>query len=220
VTTTIDARSERSAATRDLLVVTAERLFAERGTMAVSNRMVGEAAGQANNTAVAYHFGTKRGLIAEILRRHQTDIETRRRAMIARQSEDASLRDWIECLIRPMNQHLASLPQPSTFARFSAQVDAEPDLRVMMEQDAPDNPSAAVALHKIEGCTPSMPRRVREARSRMVKQMLIHVHADCERDGVESGEPIAWEDNGVELIDAVTGLWLAPWSTPQRRNRL
>ncbi|MEV0038015.1 TetR family transcriptional regulator, partial [Streptomyces sp. NPDC050804] len=50
-------RAERGDATRELILVTAERLFAEHGVFAVSNRQVSEAAGQGNNAAVGYHFG-------------------------------------------------------------------------------------------------------------------------------------------------------------------
>ena len=52
--------------TRDLLLDTAERLYAERGLAQVSNRQIAEAAGQANNSVVAYHVGTKADLVAAL----------------------------------------------------------------------------------------------------------------------------------------------------------
>ena len=52
-----------SSATRELLVVTAIRLFAERGLHGVSLRAVGEAAGQRNTAAVHYHFGDRESLL-------------------------------------------------------------------------------------------------------------------------------------------------------------
>ena len=54
--------------TRERLITTAERLFAEQG-VTVSNRQVGEAARQANTAVVAYHFGTKADLVRAIVRR-------------------------------------------------------------------------------------------------------------------------------------------------------
>ena len=51
-------RSDRASSTQEAILVAAERLFAEHGVFAVSNRQVSEAAGQGNNAAVGYHFGT------------------------------------------------------------------------------------------------------------------------------------------------------------------
>ncbi|HEX5746632.1 MAG TPA: helix-turn-helix domain-containing protein [Archangium sp.] len=76
-------KSDRSSETRELLLVTAERLFAEHGVEAVSNRQVSEAAGQSNNFAVGYHFGTKEELVVAIVRRHYEPIERRRSEMLA-----------------------------------------------------------------------------------------------------------------------------------------
>ena len=50
-------RADRAGVSRELILTAAERLFAEYGVLAVSNRQVGEAAGQGNNAAVGYHFG-------------------------------------------------------------------------------------------------------------------------------------------------------------------
>ena len=44
---------------RQVIIETAERLFAEHGVFAVSNRQIAEAAGQGNTAVVGYHFGTK-----------------------------------------------------------------------------------------------------------------------------------------------------------------
>ena len=60
-------RQAHATDTRELILTTAERLFAEHG-VAVSNRQISEAAGQANNFAVGYHFGTKTDLVLAIVR--------------------------------------------------------------------------------------------------------------------------------------------------------
>ncbi|MDU0294099.1 TetR family transcriptional regulator, partial [Saccharothrix longispora] len=56
-------RADRVGATRLRLLAAAERLFAERGLYAVSNRQISAEAGQGNNAAVGYHFGTKADLV-------------------------------------------------------------------------------------------------------------------------------------------------------------
>src|SRR5919205_204318 len=56
-------RTERATSTQEAILKAAERLYAEHGVFAVSNRQVSEAAGQGNNAAVGYHFGTKTDLV-------------------------------------------------------------------------------------------------------------------------------------------------------------
>jgi len=61
-------QNARGEATRELILVTAERLFAERGIAAVPLRDIGIAAGQKNNVAVQYHFGDRETLVREVAR--------------------------------------------------------------------------------------------------------------------------------------------------------
>ena len=61
----------------------AERLYAEHGVFAVSNRQVSEAAGQGNNAAVGYHFGTKTDLVRAIEEKHRLPVEQLREQMVA-----------------------------------------------------------------------------------------------------------------------------------------
>ena len=64
---------------RERMVRAAERLFAERGINAVSMREVAAAAGQLNNSAVRYHFGSRDGLVDAIFRYRMSRIDERRR---------------------------------------------------------------------------------------------------------------------------------------------
>jgi AcrR family transcriptional regulator len=66
----------------DQLIRAAERLFAERGSDAVSLREINAAAGATNASAVQYHFGDRRGLVAAVLARHEVEIEARRHALL------------------------------------------------------------------------------------------------------------------------------------------
>ncbi|MEZ5253602.1 MAG: TetR family transcriptional regulator [Microthrixaceae bacterium] len=91
--------------TRDRLLDVAEQRFARSGIAAVTTREIVEAAGQRNTSAVSYHFGSREGLLAAILRRRggPIDIERgRRRASLG----DASHRDLIACLVVPYSAML------------------------------------------------------------------------------------------------------------------
>src|SRR5438552_2776376 len=106
---TVTGRSARSDGTRELILATAERLFAEHGVEAVSNRQISDAAGQGNNAAVNYHFGTKTDLVRLIMRRHYDTIDRLRAEEVARVGDTPGVREWVGCLVRPVSRHLASL---------------------------------------------------------------------------------------------------------------
>ncbi len=76
-------RTERASSTQEAILVAAERLYAEHGMFAVSNRQVSEAAGQGNNAAVGYHFGTKADLVRAIEQKHRGPVEQLREHMVA-----------------------------------------------------------------------------------------------------------------------------------------
>jgi AcrR family transcriptional regulator len=61
-----DRQNARGEATRELILLTAERLFAEHGIAAVPLRDIGAAAGQRNNVAVQYHFGDREALVLAV----------------------------------------------------------------------------------------------------------------------------------------------------------
>ena len=83
VTTARSVRADRASTTQEAILKAAERLYAEHGVFAVSNRQVSEAAGQGNNAAVGYHFGTKADLVRAIEHKHRGPIEELRQQRIA-----------------------------------------------------------------------------------------------------------------------------------------
>lgn len=76
-----EARRVSGAETRELLMDTAEELFAQFGVDAVSIRSINSAAGLAP-AAVHYHFGTKDRLLREIVRRRGAHVVTTQRELI------------------------------------------------------------------------------------------------------------------------------------------
>lgn len=206
-------RTERASATRELILRTAERLFAEHGVYAVSNRQISEAAGQGNNAAVNYHFGTKTDLVRAIARKHGEQIEQLRKQMLAEIDDDSrDLRTWVACLVRPTAEHLATLGTPTWFARFSAQVMTDPALRDIMVSQSQTSPSLNRILAGLNRCLPDLPAEVRAERDDMARQLMVHMTAERER-ALAEGMPTpraSWRDAAEGLIDALVGLWLAP----------
>ncbi|MFE3652278.1 TetR/AcrR family transcriptional regulator [Streptomyces sp. NPDC059152] len=208
---TVSVKAARSAGTRETLLAAAERLFAEHGVFAVSNRQISEAAGQGNNAAVGYHFGTKTDLIRAVVRRHAEPVDALRRRMLARTGDSHDVRDWVACLVRPGAQHLAQLGSPTWYARFAAQLMTDPVLRELMIDEA-FGPSIERNLDGLNRCLPDLPLPVRIERGAMARHLMVHTLAERERslaDGTPTVHP-DWETYADGLVDAITGLWLAP----------
>lgn len=75
-------RAEDVEATRRRLILAGERLFARHGIDGVSLREIADVGGQANNTAVHYHFGSRDGLVAAISAYRIAELETIRQRML------------------------------------------------------------------------------------------------------------------------------------------
>ncbi|MBB5953804.1 AcrR family transcriptional regulator [Saccharothrix tamanrassetensis] len=205
-------RAEQVGATRRQILDTAERLFAEQGLYAVSNRQISTAAGQGNNAAVGYHFGTKADLVRAIVRRHSHHIEALRTELVDAAGSSADLRTWVGCLVRPVTTHLASLGDPTWFARFGAQVVTDPAFRGVMVEEALSTPSLRRVVEGLHRCLPDLPAEVRAERGDMVSTLMVHVCAERERALADGGTTprASWEETATGLADAITGLLTAP----------
>lgn len=215
------ARAQLVNATRGQIMDAAERLFAVHGVATVSNRQVSEAAGQGNNTAVGYHFGTKTDLIRAAMYRHTQQIEQLRLQKLTEGENPVDVHGWVSYLVRPVTEHLATLGVPSWYARFSAQVAADPTLRDIMVETSRASPSLQEMLEGLNRCLPDMPPEVHAERVDMTSQLMIHMCAERERalanDTLTPRDN--WRGTATGLIDAITGMWLAP-VTPTRGTGL
>jgi AcrR family transcriptional regulator len=205
-------RAARVSATREQILTAAERLFAEYGVSAVSNRQISQAAEQGNNAAVGYHFGTKTDLVRAVVRRHDDGVERLRRQHLAEIGDSTDVRDWVACLVRPSTEHLAALGSPTWYARFSAQLMTDPALRDVMVAECLGSPSLQRVVDGLNRCLPDLPIDVRLERGDMARQLIVHMCAERER-ALAEGTPtprLSWHEAASGLIDAIVGLWLAP----------
>jgi AcrR family transcriptional regulator len=182
---------------------------------AVGNRQISEAAGQGNNAAVTYHFGAKADLIRAIVRKHVEQTERIRTRMMAGIGDSTDLRDWVACLVRPFTAHLESLGTPTWYARFTAQVIADPTLNeIMIEESLTTAPS----LREFEGgltrCLPDLPTNVHLERTAMARHLVVQMCVERERALAEHTPTFraTWHETANGLIDAIVGLWRAPVS--------
>jgi AcrR family transcriptional regulator len=205
-------RTERASNTREAILAAAERLFAEHGVYAVSNRQVSEAAGQGNNAAVGYHFGTKEDLVRAIEQKHRAPIERLLARMVGDIDGSTELRDWIACIVCSLTEHLDQLGNPTWYARFAAQALADPAYQKIVVKDALGAPSLLSVVEGITRCLPDLPMAVVTERNIMVRNLMMHTCADFERAFAE-GTAVPrrnWSAVASGLIDAIVGLWQAP----------
>lgn len=102
--------AETEAATKNLVFVAAERLFALHGFQNVSVRDITAAAG-VNLASVNYHFGSKDALLFEIFRRRTAELN-RERAKMLHEANDRNdgappLREILAALLTPPLRWLA-----------------------------------------------------------------------------------------------------------------
>ena len=212
VATARTVRADRASLTQEAILQAAERLYAEHGVYAVSNRQVSEAAGQGNNAAVGYHFGTKTDLVRAIEQKHRASIERLLERMVGQTGDSADLRDWITCLVCSLTEHLAQLGNPTWYARFAAQALADPAYHKIVIKDALASPSLVQVVDGITRCLPDLPMAVVMERNIMARNLMMHTCADFERSFAEGADVprTNWSAVASGLIDAIVGLWLAP----------
>ena len=110
--------------TKQRLVDTAERLFAEQGVDRVKLVDVSREAGQKNRNAAQYHFGDRLGLINAVLNKHSDMIARLRQAMLDQleQQQEITLRQLIEAQVLPIASHVQSHPNGLTYLMLNRQL--------------------------------------------------------------------------------------------------
>ncbi|MFC5834794.1 TetR/AcrR family transcriptional regulator [Nonomuraea insulae] len=207
-----DTTTLKAGQTRTRILLTAERLFAEHGVFAVSNRQISDAAGQGNNAAVGYHFGTKTGLLHAIVEHHTTLMERIREQELRARGDSTDLRDWVACVVLPFTEHLSSLGTPTWYARLAAQIMTEPQLRELAAAGLHDAPTFYTVVGGLHRCLPALPPELRRRRDDMARTLLVHTCAHREHTlpvGADAARA-AWSATAAELIDAIEGLYRAP----------
>lgn len=120
------------AVTKEKILDTAERLFAERGLEATSIRDITVAAG-VNLGAINYHFGAKQKLIEAVLIRRIEPVNRRRLTLLAEAERESGARPpaieaLIEAMIRPtVERSFAAGKRNTTFMRLMARCHSEPN---------------------------------------------------------------------------------------------
>lgn len=199
--------------TRSRLIDVAEVLFAERGIEAVSLRTVGAAAGQRNNSAAQYHFGSRQGLVDAIVAERSAPVDARRAELLARASKSGApdLRALVTPLIQPLAETIEGERGNAHYVRFLAHALDDPSVRAAWRASATTPPGVDVLHHEIHALCRELPRDVLERRlewSAMINLRLLAEHARRHHSG-ETG-PGALARTVRELVDMQIALLRCP----------
>lgn len=202
----------QSSPTRELLLNTAERLFAEHGVAAVSNRQICEAAGQGNNYAIGYHFGSREGLLTALLHARNEPIEQIRARMLADVDPADGTRAWLRCVVQPSLEYLGTSPGPTYFGVFCVQMAAMPGTTGLLFRETAATPSVHAIVDGLFSSLAPLPQEALHVRTLMVQNVLISTVAEFERSRNEGDPPdtASWRPFADEVVEALLGLLLGP----------
>ena len=189
--------------TRQLLIRTAERLFAEEGIDAVSLRQISSAAGMRMAGAVPYHFGDKAGLIRAIIDNRVSRIDERRRAMLAVLEEEGRTRDLravAEVGIRPSVEEIG---ETGYYFRFLAQLDRHPSALSDAWASGAFRSALQVLDLQVEAGLAHLPPVILEQRKRSGIYLVVGALADLEGRARGAVDEVVTSD----LIDCMVALY-------------
>jgi TetR/AcrR family transcriptional regulator, regulator of cefoperazone and chloramphenicol sensitivity len=219
----------RPAEGRRRLLAAAERLFATRG-LGVSNREIVAAAGQHNQSAITYHFGSRAGLIDAVCEQHEVPIAQHRQYLIARLPgpDDRTTRQLVEAHIQPLAAEMTRCA-PSYWALLSEMLVVEHPPRSGRSPEPPGqlgpqpraDPVLAELLELMVAHLSHLPEPEATDRVALTVRFLNSGLARWERDGQAAADGVAplapftliLTDLGVAMLDA-------PSSVPPRQEPL
>ena len=182
--------------TKEQIVLAAERLFAERGIDGVSLRQIGTAAGNGNNSAVQYHFGSKERLLLAVFEYRLPWLNERGAFLIAAGAE------------RARRQHYMS---------FVAMV-YQYGRRDVFEQ-LPDIFLAPIRTyhHRLAVFLDHIPEPLRTHRIAQANVLITHAAADRERARSAGQVLLPFAVALGDLVDGTVGFLEAPVSAASRQ---
>jgi AcrR family transcriptional regulator len=201
--------------TRERLIATAERLFAERGLDGVSLNEITRAAGQRNASALQYHFGGRAGLIEAILDKHQPaiDLERQRRLQLLEAGGDSGNSDLIQLvriLVMPLVRKMEDEDGGAAYIRVMAQLIGNPAYGFLDERARRVNVGRDQLMRAVARRLPGIARPTMRMRTLLVTSMLFHGLSDFAR--LRDAQLVAASHQELfvsSLIDGLVGIFNA-----------
>lgn len=207
-------RHTTGEATRELLMTTAERLFAMRGVEGVTLREIQVEAGQSNSSVITYHFGSKAGLVRELIAFRYRTIDARRAELLEEARADGVADDpqtavWL--IVRPLVESIGAGEMFVPFlARLTVPFLARPTGKPRADGYWPrqlEDTTVDVLEELVPDLLGAMPDRARRGRQVQLYNSVLNLLGDHARS--EHRISVAQLNN---YIDGWVGMLTAPVS--------
>lgn len=177
----------------------AERLFSEFGIDAVSPRQIALEAGQRNESAIGYHFGTKDDLVNAIHLERMTEINIKRRAILAdmhREGRMQDLRALVGAIAIPLIEKVNQHPEDAYYAGFLAHLFADRRRRNLAIAQGDEAAVLRSVFDAMRTIVPDFPATLWTERLRLTVGCIVNGIADRTRLKAAGDRAVS------ELLDA------------------
>jgi len=173
-----------------LLLEIAERLFAENGVEAVSLSRIVEEGGQRNRSALHYHFGSRSGLVAQLLHMRLSHVNAIRHQYLDRLQQKGGADDVhavIHAAMRPIFDVVQQEPWGIYYVPVLAQTTLSPALKGFetIDPDAKDGLTRTFDL--IRAALPDIPAASLQMRFTFTMDTVIFTLARTLRENGREG---------------------------------
>ena len=202
--------------TRDRLISAGEELFATQGIEGVSLREITRHAGQANVSALQYHFGGRVGLLRAIVAKHAADTEPRRHALLDQYEAESQpdVRSLAGALVRPLVAKLSDPAGGRHYLQIVSDIYTRPDARAIAELVPFDNPHHSMMRWNVllDPLVADDEHTVRHARYPAMRFAFVELAR-------RAAGPVRPDDSlfASHVIDLVTAVLVAPPSAETTR---
>ena len=174
MTAPAQSAQEKSADTRERLLLTALRLYAREGLHAVSLRRISTESGSKNSAAMHYHFQNKLGVVKALVEMIARELRRIANSQRAEKSSQRSLRSACRDTLHP----LVLLPARQTWGadgvHFLSRLVSENDADIAAIVNAIYAPFWRRLDHALEEQLPELPTPVRRLRLMFMTTNVLH----------------------------------------------
>jgi AcrR family transcriptional regulator len=183
------------------LIRAGEELFAREGIHGTRINELTERAGQRNQSALHYHFGSRDGLLQAIVERHVSAVDGERASLLKALGPRATLRQLVAVIVTPLAGELHS-PSGRDYLRIVPQ---------LLKSDV-SPPALMKAIALAEARLSDLGPALRGERLRSMIQLATTLLAVRAID-IEAGEQLQLDEPDfiTNLIEMCTAILQAPW---------